>query len=158
VVPAHVHDRAAAGLLTHNRTGRIRARDGALEVDGEQQVQLALPVPAGLVAGEHVGARVVHPDVEAAEPLACLRDERLAARARREVGAGDERAAARCGDAIGNGARAVLAAAVRHEHRRAGAGERLGDRGADAAARPSDDRADPVKTGLARLRRLVGRD
>ena len=47
-----------------------------------------------LLAGEHVGAGVVDPHVEAAEALARLGDERLAARARAEVGVCDERAAA----------------------------------------------------------------
>ena len=117
VVPAHVHDRAAAGLLAHHGAGRVRARDRALDVDGEQEVQLALPVPAGRVAGEHVGAGVVDPHVEAAEPLARLRDERLAARARAEVGAHDDGVAAPCRDVVGDRERGRLAAAVRQRAR-----------------------------------------
>jgi len=143
--------------LAHHGAGRVRACDGALEVDGEQEVQLSLPVPAGRVPGEHVGAGVVDPHVEAAQPLARLRDERLAARARTEVGARDDRAAAACRDAVGDRERGRLAAAVGHEHGRAGAGERLRDRGADAAARARDDRAGPVEAGLARLRRALRR-
>ena len=158
VVPAHVHDRAAAGLLAHHRAGRVRARDRALEVDGEQQVELALPVPAGRLPGEHVGAGVVDPHVEAAQALARLRDERLAAarvpRSARATSARPPAAAMPSATAT----RGRLAAAVRHEHGRAGAGERLGDPGADAAARARDDRAGPVEPGLARLRRRVRRD
>ena len=80
------------------------------------------------VAGEHVGAGVVDPYVEAAEPLARLGDERLAARARAEVGARDERVAAALRDAGGDRARGRLAAAISDEHRGAGAGERFRDR------------------------------
>ena len=72
VVPAHVEDRPTVLLLAHQLAGGIRARDRALEVDREQQVELALPVPVGRVAGEHVGAGVVDPHVEPAEPLARL--------------------------------------------------------------------------------------
>ena len=137
------------GLLAHHRAGRVRARDRALEVDGQQEVELALPVPVRRLAGEHVGARVVDPHVEAAEPLARLGDERLAAGARAEVGLRDERAAAARRDALGDRPRGRLAAAVGDEHRGAGAGERLRDRGADAAARARDDGAGAVEPELA---------
>src|SRR5215207_3704558 len=150
VVPAHVHDRAP-GLLTHHGAGRVRACDGALEVDGQEEIQLALPIPAGGVPGEHVGAGVVDPHVEAAEALPRLRDERLAARARTQVGARDKRAVAPCRDAVDDRVRRRLAAAVRHEHGRTGAGERLGDRGADAAARARDDGAYAVEPVLGPL-------
>ena len=141
-------------LLAHHGAGGVGARDRALEVDGHEQVELALPVPAGLLAGEHVGAGVVDPDVEPAEPLARLGHEGLAARARAEVGLHDGRAAAARRDALGDRSRGRLAAAIGDEHRGAGAGERFRDRGADAAARARDDRAGAVEPERVRPRRV----
>src|SRR3954463_1890332 len=157
VVPAHVHDRAAAGLLAHDRAGCVRAGDGALEIDGQEKVELAFPVPVGRISGEHVGSGVVDPHVQAPQPLPRLGDERVAARSRAEVGPRDERAAATGCDAVGDRVRTCLALAVRDEHRGSGGRQRLRDRGADAAARAGDDRADGVEPELARLRRVVRR-
>src|SRR4029079_614065 len=103
------------------------------------------------------GADVVDPHVEAAEPLARLGDERLAGRASAEVGLCDQRLAAAWRAAVGDRARARLVAAIRDEHGGTGAGERLGDALADAAARTCDDGADGVEPALGRLRRAVRR-
>src|SRR5829696_929584 len=91
VVPAHVHDRPTTILVAHDLAGRVRARDRALEIDGEQDVELALPRPPRRLAGEHVRAGVVDPDVEAAELLARLGDQALTGLARREIGLAYER-------------------------------------------------------------------
>src|SRR3954469_17583063 len=157
VVPAHVEDGAAVRLPAHDGARGGRARDRALEVHGQQQVELALPVPLRRVAREHVGGRVVDPHVELAEALARLGDERLAARAGAQVGARDDRAAAALRDAFRDAAGGALAAAIGHEHRRAGARESLGDGGADAGARAGDDGARAVEPARARLRRPVRR-
>src|SRR3954454_14210269 len=144
VVPAHVHDAPAAGLLAHDGARGVRAGDRALEIDRQQEVELALPLPARRLAGEHVGARVVDPHVEAAEPLARLGGERLAAVAGPQVARGDERARA---DPPGDGTGGGLAGAVGDEHGGAGGRERLGDRGPDAAARARDDGARALEAG-----------
>src|SRR5919108_3361543 len=40
VIPAHVDNGPTAGLLAHERTGGIRARDGSPEIDRQQEVEL----------------------------------------------------------------------------------------------------------------------
>ena len=145
VVPAHVHDRPAALLAAHDLPGRVRAGDRALEVDGQQRVELALPLPLRRLAGEHVRAGVVDPDVEPAEPLARLGDEALAAVARREVGLADVRAPAARRDRLGDRVRALGRRAVREQNLCALGGAGLGDRASDAAARAGDDGPEAVQ-------------
>jgi hypothetical protein len=136
VVPAHVDDGAAVLLAAHDLTDRIRARDRALEVDREQDVELALPIPRRRVAGEDVGAGVVDPDVDAAELPAGFVDQPLAGFARAEIGLSDERPLA---DRVSDLARALGRRAVREQDDGALGREGLGDGAADAAARAGDD-------------------
>ena len=142
---------AAAVLRAHDRAGGVRAGDGPLEVDGQQHVELVLPVPAGLLAREHVGTGVVDPDVEAAELLFGLRHQLLAAGAGAQVRLGHERAVP---DPPRDRRRILRAVAVGHQHGGALAAERLGDGGADAAARARDDGSHPLEPATARLRLL----
>jgi hypothetical protein len=120
----------------HDRAGRVRAGDRALEVDRQQRVELAFPLPRRRLAGEHVGASVVDPHVEAAELLARRGDEPLAGLAGPQVGLADVRAAAAGRDRLGDLARALGRAAVRDQYHGSLSGEGLGDGAADPAARP----------------------
>ena len=141
----------AAGLLAHHGARRVGARDRPLEVDRQQEVELALPVPAGRLARQHVRARIADPHVESTEPFPGLGDQRLTAVAGAEVRLDDEPAAAGAGDPLRDRRRPVRAVPVRHEHRRARAAERLCDGGADAAARARDDGPHPVEPAPAGL-------
>jgi len=134
VVPAHVDDRAARLLPAHDLADRVRAGDRSLQVDGEQQVELAFPLPGRSLAGEDIRAGVVDPDVDPAELLARLGDQALAPVARREVGLPDAGA-----DRVGDLARPVGRRAMREQYDGSLGGVRLRDRASDPAARPRDD-------------------
>src|SRR5919198_1335551 len=157
VVPAHVHDDPTPGLLAHDGAGGIRARDGPLEVHREQEIELALPLPAGGLAREHVRAGVVDPYVESAERLAGVRHQRVTAGPGAHVGLGDQCTATPRLDPLGDRGRRVRAVAVGHEDRCARATEGLGDGSADAAARAGDDGPYAVERARARLCHLVRR-
>ena len=72
LVPAHVQDharRAAAAALPHPLADRSDSRMVATHIDLPQSLQFLLERPAGRRAGQHVGAGVVDPNVDAAAPV-----------------------------------------------------------------------------------------
>jgi hypothetical protein len=145
VVPAHVDDRPATLLPAHDLAHRIRAGDRALQVDREQDVELALPLPRRRLAGQHVGAGVVDPHVDATERVARLRNHALARFARGEVGLADVRAPAARRDRVGHLRRALGRGAVGEQHDGSLVGVGLGDRASDPAARAGDDGVQAVQ-------------
>jgi hypothetical protein len=139
--------------VAHDLAGRVGARDRPLEVDGQQRVELTLPLPLRRLAGEHVRTGVVDPDVEAAELLARVGDEALAAVARCEVGLEDERAPAARRDRVGDRARTLGRGAMREQDDGSLGGIRLCDGTADPAARAGDDGMQTVQPGRGRFGR-----
>src|SRR5215207_7869143 len=81
--------------------------------------------------------------------------QRLAAAGGTQVGLGDQGAAACAADPLGNRRRLLFALPVRHEDRCPRPPERLGDGGADAAARARDHGPHTVEPAPARLRHIL---
>src|SRR5262249_25092700 len=114
---------------------RVGAGDRALEVDREQDVELALPLPRRGIARQDVGAGVVDPHVDAAELVGGLRDEALACLARAEGGLHHQGASVACRDRVSDRACALGRRPVRQQDRRALGREGLSDGAANPAAR-----------------------
>jgi len=138
-------DDTAVALADH------RPQRAAREPEGGRQVGVDHPVPVVVVdlRGEAVRAhaRVVHEHEHGAELLLELLEDRVGGVGIADVRLDGERAAAGVGDLLDDRLGGLGVAAVVHAHRPALRGERLGDRGADAA-RPAGDESTSIRASI----------